>query len=79
MRSTRFAIWPITRFDCLFNVTLILEDPALYGRLFRLGGFKKMETAIEEDVKRYGGKPHERQVRNDSDRIRRFCNYVTAF
>jgi hypothetical protein len=43
--------------DCLFNTTLILQDPAVYGPRFRLGGFKKMQAAIEEDEKRYGGKP----------------------
>ncbi len=43
--------------DCLFNVTLILQDPAVNGRLFRPGGFKKMQTAISEDEKRYGGRP----------------------
>src|SRR5438445_4753814 len=43
--------------DCLFNVTLILQDPAVNGRSFRLGGFKKMQIAISEDEKRYGGKP----------------------
>lgn len=43
--------------DCLFNVTLILQDPAVYGPRFRLGGFKKMQSAIFEDEQRYGGKP----------------------
>jgi hypothetical protein len=43
--------------DCLFNTTLILQDPVLYGPRFRLGGFKKMQNVLAEDEKRYGGKP----------------------
>jgi hypothetical protein len=43
--------------DCLFNITLILQDPAVYGPRFRLGGFKKMQAVLTEAEKRYGGKP----------------------
>jgi hypothetical protein len=41
--------------DCLFNVTLIIQDPAVNGPRFRMGGLKKMQMAINEDEKRYGG------------------------
>ncbi len=43
--------------DCLFSITLILQDPAVYGPRFRLGGFRRMQAVLMENQKRYGGKP----------------------
>jgi hypothetical protein len=43
--------------DCLHNVTLILQDPAVNGLWFRASGFKRIIAAIEEDEQRYGGQP----------------------
>lgn len=43
--------------DCLFNVTLILQDPAHNGALFRKSGFKRALNALDGDEKRYGGEP----------------------
>jgi len=42
--------------DCLYNVTLILQDPGPNGPWFRASGFKRMLGAIKEDEQRYGGK-----------------------
>jgi len=41
--------------DCLYNTTLILQDPTANGRWFRASGFKRMINGIEEDEQRYGG------------------------
>ena len=43
--------------DCLYNITLILQDPKRNGTWFRLSGYRQMQTAIDEDEKRYGGQP----------------------
>jgi len=43
--------------DCLYNVTMILEDPAEYGPLYRKSGLKKRLLDIEEDQTIYAGKP----------------------
>jgi len=52
-----FVALPLVRnmIDCLFNITLILQDPRPNGARFRLSGFKRMQAAIEEDAQRYGG------------------------
>jgi hypothetical protein len=42
--------------DCLYNITLILEDPRYYGPLFRKSGFKKRLDALSADEARYGGR-----------------------
>jgi hypothetical protein len=42
--------------DCLYNVTLMLENPSTNGPWFRASGFKKMQGAVLEDEQRYGGK-----------------------
>jgi hypothetical protein len=41
--------------DCLFNITLMLQDPQANGARFRLSGFKRMQVAIDEDEQYYGG------------------------
>jgi hypothetical protein len=46
-----------TMIDCLYNITMILEDPAQYGPLYRKSGLKKRLLDIEEDQKIYAGKP----------------------
>jgi hypothetical protein len=43
--------------DCLYNITAILEDPKQNGPWFRKYGYKKLLTGLDEDQKRYGGKP----------------------
>jgi hypothetical protein len=43
--------------DCLYSITFILQDPAMNGSWFRQSGFKKALAALDEDEKRYGGRP----------------------
>lgn len=43
--------------DCLYNITLILEDPAENGAAYRKSGLKKRLLDIEEDQQTYAGKP----------------------
>lgn len=43
--------------DCLYNITLILQDPRYYGPMFRKSGFKKRLDALNADEARYGGRP----------------------
>lgn len=52
-----FVAAPLVRsiIDCLYNITLILQDPRFYGPAFRKSGFKKELGALDEDEKRYGG------------------------
>jgi hypothetical protein len=41
--------------DCLYNITVILENPGVKGYQFRESGFKRMSQALDADEKRYGG------------------------
>jgi hypothetical protein len=43
--------------DCLYNVTLILEDPAENGTAYHKSGLKKRLLDIEEDQQTYAGRP----------------------
>jgi hypothetical protein len=43
--------------DCLYNVTAILQDPAHKGPLYRKSGLRKKLFDVEEDQKRYSGRP----------------------
>ena len=43
--------------DCLYNITMILEDPAQYGPRYRKSGLKRRLLDIEEDQATYAGKP----------------------
>ena len=43
--------------DWLYNITLILEDPAENGVAYRKSGLKKRLLDIEEDQQTYAGKP----------------------
>jgi len=43
--------------DCLYNITLILENPAENGAAYRKSGLKKRLLDIEEDQQTYAGKP----------------------
>lgn len=43
--------------DALYNITLILEDPAENGPAYRKSGIKKRLLDIEEDRQTYAGKP----------------------
>ena len=43
--------------DCLYNVTLILDDPCGNGKLFRLSGLKKMIQNNDEAAHTYGQRP----------------------
>jgi hypothetical protein len=54
-----FVTAPLVRsmIDILYNITYILLDPAPHGRDFRLAGFKKEISDLEDDEKRYGGQP----------------------
>jgi hypothetical protein len=42
--------------DCLYNITVILENPAANGAAFRKSGYKAILTALDEDEAKYGGK-----------------------
>jgi hypothetical protein len=46
-----------TLIDCLFNITLILENPKDHGPLYCMSGFKKELNDLDEDVNRYAGQP----------------------
>ena len=43
--------------DCLYNITAILENPAVNGPWFRKSGFRKMLAALDDDESKYGGQP----------------------
>lgn len=43
--------------DCLYNITAILHAPAANGAWFRKSGFKKALMALDEEEKRFGGRP----------------------
>jgi hypothetical protein len=51
------ALLPVLRtmIDCLYNVTTILDDPAVNGKYFRASGYGQMLESIAEDEKTYGG------------------------
>jgi hypothetical protein len=53
------VVLPVVRsmIDCLYNITLILQDPTINGPWFRKSGFKKVLAALDEDEARYGGRP----------------------
>jgi hypothetical protein len=53
------VMMPLVRnmIDCLYNITLILQDSRVNGPWFRASGFKRMLIAIKEDEEKYGGKP----------------------
>jgi hypothetical protein len=54
-----FVVAPLIRslIDCLYNITLILHNPAANGAAFCKSGFKKELIALQEDETRYGGRP----------------------
>ena len=41
--------------DCLYNITAILQNPAVNGATFRKSGYKTKLAALDEDAARYGG------------------------
>jgi hypothetical protein len=43
--------------DSLYNMTVILQDPARNGSWFRKSGYRQWLKAVDEDQARYGGKP----------------------
>jgi hypothetical protein len=43
--------------DCFYNITAILQNPAVKGAEFRRSGYKAKLTALGEDAARYGGRP----------------------
>jgi len=43
--------------DCLYNITAILENPALKAYQFRESGYRKGLEALDADERRYGGDP----------------------
>jgi hypothetical protein len=53
------AVLPLIRsvIDCLFNITVILENPGVRAPEFRLSGFKQALHALDADQRRYGGDP----------------------
>ena len=42
--------------DCLFNATLILQDPVRNGVEFRKSGFRRLLNSLQEDENKYRGK-----------------------
>lgn len=54
--------------DCLFNMTLILQNPSVNGPWFRKSGFRKALAAFQEDEDRYGGQPKwDRWIKKNRD------------
>jgi hypothetical protein len=53
------AALPLVRtlIDNLYNISYILLDPAGHGRAYRLSGIKKEQSDLNEDERRYSGKP----------------------
>jgi hypothetical protein len=53
------VILPLVRcmIDCLYNITVILENPGAKAYEFRASGYKLALLALETDEKRYGGDP----------------------
>jgi len=51
------VVLPLVRcmIDCLYNITVLLENPGVKGYQFRGSGFKKMLQVLNADEKRYGG------------------------
>ena len=45
-----------TLIDCLYNLTIILEDPTMNGVTFRKSGIKKFVLNLEEEESRYRGR-----------------------
>jgi hypothetical protein len=43
--------------DCLYNITFILQNPRVNGGWFRKSGYRKVLAALDDDEKRYGGRP----------------------
>jgi len=54
-----FVTAPLVRsiIDCLYNITFILQNPRVNGAAFRKSGYKKALFNLNEDEKRYGGRP----------------------
>lgn len=54
------VVLPLVRcmIDCLYNVTVLLENPGVKGYQFRESGFKRMLQALDADEKRYRGDPY---------------------
>lgn len=52
-----FVMLPLIRnmIDCLYNITSILENPAVGGAEFRKSGYKAKLEALDEDTAKYGG------------------------
>jgi hypothetical protein len=53
------VILPLIRcmIDCLYNITVILENPGTMAFEFRASGYRLALLALESDEKRYGGDP----------------------
>src|SRR5579884_4211009 len=43
--------------DCFYNITSILQNPAIRGAAFRSSGYKAKLEALKEDEATYGGQP----------------------
>ena len=43
--------------ECFYNITSILQNPALKGSEFRSSGYKAKLDAFNEDATKYGGQP----------------------
>jgi hypothetical protein len=54
-----FVMLPLLRnmIDSLYNITAILQNPAVKGAEFRASGYKAKLIALNEDEARYGGRP----------------------
>jgi hypothetical protein len=52
-----FVALPLVRsmIDCLYNITLMLEDPANKPAEFRKSGYRMALEALEQDTQKYGG------------------------
>ena len=68
--------------DCLYNITLILENPVVKAVEYRKSGLRKTLEALNEDQQRYGGDPkwdeYIRQRREAVEQFVRISGFTMA-
>lgn len=78
------VVLPLIRnmIDCLYNITSILENPGVNGRLFRESGFQKTYESLNADQNRFGGRKEWDEwltkARAELDLAIRTCGLTTA-
>jgi hypothetical protein len=76
------AILPLLRcmIDCLFNITMLLDNPKVNGYRFRASGYRRLIDGLAADQLRYGGSPawdahlaEQRKLRDEDMRMNGFA------